>query len=114
MPFPIDLTTGGCNRPTSLIEAASSANCSSSKTVRGCFGFGEIKLISTSLRSATTTPLGVVISGGIIDAGINASKPRPNPPLRADIYEALSFVNLGVKLFIGAPPRFAISRATLK
>ena len=95
------------------MESASSANCSSSKTVRGCFGFGEIKLISISLRSATTTPLGVVISCGITDVGIKASKPRPNPPLRVAIYYALSVDEL-FKLLIGAPPRFAISRATLK
>ena len=47
-PFPKSLTTGGCNTPTSFIEADNSASASVSKIVLGCFGFGTIELISTS------------------------------------------------------------------
>ena len=39
-------------------------------------------LRSISSRLAVTTPLGVLISVGIIDVGINASSPLPKPPLR--------------------------------
>ena len=38
-------TTTGCSTPISRIDAASSASSSSSKTVRGCLGFGRMAAI---------------------------------------------------------------------
>ena len=63
------------------MDAANSLSASSSNVVRGCFGFGDIELISTSARSATTTQELLSILGNGVD-GIRESSPRPNPPLR--------------------------------
>ena len=56
------------------MDATSSAIASSLKTVRGCFGFGEIESIETSFCCATSLP------PTVSEVGINASKFVPNPP----------------------------------
>ena len=48
-------TMTGWSTPTSLIEAASSASSSSSKTVRGCFVFGIIAVSGSSANVAPGT-----------------------------------------------------------
>ena len=64
--------------PTSRIEAARRASASSSKWVRGCFGFGAIELTGTSRKP----PVAASPASGA--PGISADNPRPRPP-RFDI-----------------------------